>query len=69
MSLRIEKLTDCASGSWGHFVAVYKNEECLGTVMTDGTLTAKECYESLRNNWEIDKMEKQHYSNLKKVGL
>lgn len=26
--------------------------------MTDGTLTAKECYESLKNNWEIDKMEK-----------
>ena len=43
MKLRIEKLTDCASGSWGYFVAVYKNEECLGTVMTTGTLTAQEC--------------------------
>jgi hypothetical protein len=69
MSLRIEKLTECASGSWGHFVAVYKNEECLGTVMTDGTLTARECYESLKNNLEIDKMEKQHYSNLERSGL
>lgn len=69
MKLRIEKLTDRPSGSWGYIVAVYKNEECLGTVMTDGTLTAKECYESLRNNWEIDKMEKQHYSNLERVGI
>ena len=64
MSLRIEKLTDRSSGSWGHFVAVYKNEECLGTVITDGTLTPKECYESLINNLEIDKEEKQHYYNL-----
>lgn len=58
MSLRIEKLTDCASGSWGYFVAVYINEKCIGTVMTDGTLTPKECYESLKNNWEIDRLEK-----------
>lgn len=60
MNLRIEKLEDCASGGWGYFVAVYKNEECVGTVMTDGTLTPKECYENLLNNHEIDKLEKMY---------
>jgi hypothetical protein len=60
MNLRIEKLEDCASGSWGYFVAVFKNNNCVGTVMTDGTLSAKECYDNLLNNWRIDKLEKQH---------
>ena len=60
MNLQIEKLEDCASGSWGHFVAVYKNEQCIGTVMTDGTLTAKECYDNLRKNWAIDRLESYH---------
>ena len=69
MSLKIEKLTDCASGPWGYFVAVYKDEQCLGTVMTDGSLTPKECYESLKNNWEIDEMEKRHYSQLDRIGI
>ena len=56
MLIRIEKLTDCARGTWGYFAAVYKNEEFLGKVMTDGTLTAKECYESLKNSWSTDKI-------------
>ena len=57
MKITIKKLEDSAIGSWGYFVSVYKNGKCLGTVMTDGTLTPIECYESLLNNWEIDKLD------------
>lgn len=42
------------------FKEVYINGECVGVVMADETMSAKECYESLKNNWEIDRMEAQH---------
>lgn len=66
-TLRIERLSDC--GDHHYFVAVYKNDECLGMVMTDGTLTAEECYKSLRNNWEINEMERRHYEELNRLEL
>jgi len=49
------------------FVDVYKNGSCLGCVMSDGTVTAKEAYESLMNNWSIDNKESVHYHNIDKL--
>lgn len=43
------------------FVDVFVNGECVGCVITDGTLTAKEAYTNLKSNWEIDRMEAAHY--------
>lgn len=69
MSLKIEKLESCASGTWGHFVSVYKNGKCIGTVMTDGTMTPNDCYDELVSKWETDKAEKRHDSNLLRAGV
>lgn len=59
---RIERLdgsTDLGYSRSGYFVAVYKGNECLGTCLTDGTLTARECAESVYTNREIDRMERR----------
>ena len=37
-----------------YFVAINKNEECIGTVMTDGILSTVECHKFLKNNWKIN---------------
>ena len=42
------------------FKDVYINEECIGTVMADDKMTAYECYEALKSNWDIDRMEYQN---------
>ena len=41
----------------GYFVAVYINKNCVGTCLTDGSLTPKECYENILNNMAIDDLE------------
>ncbi len=42
------------------FKDVYINGECIGTVMADDKMTAYECYEALKSNWNIDRMECQN---------
>ena len=42
------------------FKDVYINGECIGTVMADDKMTAYECYEALKSNWDIDRMESQN---------
>lgn len=59
---RIERLdggTDMGYNRSGYFVAVYRGNECLGTCLTDGTLTVKGCVESVYRNREIDEMERR----------
>jgi hypothetical protein len=46
---------------------VFINGKCIGSVMADDKMTAKECYESLKNNWAIDLMESQHYKQLDRL--
>lgn len=70
MALRIEKSTDCTNVNWGYFFEIYKDDEYLGTVLLgNGTPTAEECYEELKNSWAIDEMERQHYSDLNRLEL
>jgi hypothetical protein len=57
MKITTEKITT-NTGSTCYFVAVYVNGHCIGTCLTDGTLTAQECYNSVKNNHAIDEMEK-----------
>lgn len=61
MKLHIERLDEKPITSEivksGYFVAVYKNNECVGTCLTDGSESAKECYESVVNNRAIDNLE------------
>jgi hypothetical protein len=40
------------------------NDECIGTVMANDSMTPFECYQSLKNKWEIDSLEKSHYQLL-----
>ena len=42
----------------GYFVSVFKNNECVGTCLTDGSMTAKECYLNVLNNRAIDDLER-----------
>jgi hypothetical protein len=48
----------------GYLVAVYIIDECIGTCLTDGTLSAYECYQNVKNNHAIDRMEAAHYEQL-----
>lgn len=57
---RIEKLNPQDTSS-NYFVAVYKNNECIGTCLTSGNQTPKDCAESVYTNREIDRMESAHY--------
>jgi hypothetical protein len=41
------------------FKDVYIDNKLLGCVMADDTMSAYECYQSLKNNWEIDNLECQ----------
>lgn len=41
------------------FKSVYVNGKCMGSIMADDKMTPKECYEELKNNWAISKMEMQ----------
>ena len=41
------------------FKDVYIDNKLLGCVMADDTMSAYECYQSLKNNWEIDNLEGQ----------
>jgi hypothetical protein len=38
---------------------VYINGKCIGRVMANDNMSAYECYQSLKNNWEIDNLECQ----------
>jgi hypothetical protein len=53
----------------GYFVAVLKNNICIGTCLTDGTMSAYECYQNVKNNQAIDAMEGNHYAELDRLGL
>ena len=53
------KITIKQSESSKLFKDVYLNGKCIGTVMCDEKSTPMECYESLKNNWSIDEMERQ----------
>jgi hypothetical protein len=56
-TLRIERLEDGPITQSGYFVAVTKNGECVGTCLTDGSLSPKQCLQSVYNNRAIDRME------------
>jgi hypothetical protein len=43
---------------------IYIDGEFIGRVMADDAMTPLECYQSLKNNWEIDRIEKAHYEAL-----
>ena len=34
--------------------------KCIGSVMADNSMSAFDCYESLKNNWAIDDLECQN---------
>jgi hypothetical protein len=55
MKITIKQNQDCKD-----FKDVYINNELLGYVMANDTMTPYECYESLKNNWAIDNMEYQN---------
>jgi hypothetical protein len=48
----------------GYFVDVYVGNECIGTCITDGSLSAYECYKSMKHNQVINEREKNHYNNI-----
>jgi hypothetical protein len=52
MKISIKQNEDCI-----YFKDVYINEDIVGTVMANDKMTPFECYQSLRNNWEIDNLE------------
>lgn len=39
------------------FKNVLINNECIGVVLADDSMSPIECYEALKNNWAIDEME------------
>jgi len=53
----IKKITIQQSENCKSFKDVYINGKCIGTVMADDKMTAYECYESLKLNWDIDRKE------------
>jgi hypothetical protein len=54
------KITIKQSDNCKLFKDVYSNGECIGSVMADDKMTAYECYEALKSNWDIDRMEYQN---------
>jgi len=54
------KITIKQSENCKLFKDVYINGECIGTVMSDDKMNAYECYEALKSNWDIDRMEYQN---------
>jgi len=54
------KITIKQSENCKLFKDVYINGKCIGTVMADDKMTAYECYEALKSNWDIDRMEYQN---------
>lgn len=54
------KITIKQSENCKLFKDVYINSECIGTVMANDKMTAYDCYEALKSNWDIDSMECQH---------
>lgn len=64
---RIEKLDDAPITNSGFFVAVYKNDECIGTCLAGPDSTPYECAKSVYANRDIDKMERQHYEDIDRM--
>jgi hypothetical protein len=54
------KITVKQNQDFKDFKDVYIDSKLLGSVMANDTMNANECYESLKNNWEIDNMEYQN---------
>jgi hypothetical protein len=54
------KITVKQNQDFKDFKDVYIDSKLLGSVMANDIMNANECYESLKNNWEIDNMEYQN---------
>ena len=61
-----KKITIQQSENCKSFKDVYINGECIGTVMADDKMTPYECYEALKSNWDIDRMEYQNDAQIQK---
>jgi hypothetical protein len=66
--IRTERLNENSTNEIFYFVAVYKNEKCIGTCMADDSMTPYECYQNVLNNQAIDRMESAHYQELSRQG-
>ncbi len=53
----MSQITIKQSKSSKFFKDVYVNGKCIGKVMANDSMTPIDCYEALKNNWEIDRME------------
>jgi hypothetical protein len=65
---RTERLDENSINKSFYFVAVYKDNECVGTCMAYDKMSDYECYQNVLNNQAIDRMESAHYSELARHG-
>ena len=54
--METQKITIRQNQESKSFKDVYLNGKFIGSVISDGKSTPLQCYESLKNNWEIDRM-------------